>query len=69
MGLPAASVNTSPPLQVMTHLWTLLLALLLLLLLLSAAERLDNPEENEVLKRTEGELTESQASGEGNTPV
>lgn len=50
----------------MTHLWTLLSALLLLL---SAAERLDSPEENEVLKRTEGELTESQASGEGNTPV
>lgn len=54
----------------MTHLWTLLSALLLPLpLLLSAAERLDNPEENEVLKRTEGELTESQASGEGDTPV
>lgn len=54
----------------MTHLWTLLSALLLLaLLLLSAAEHLDSPEENEVLKRTEGEIIESQASGEGNTPV
>lgn len=47
----------------MTRLWTLLSALLLVL---SVAEPLDSPEENEVLKNPEEELTKSQASDRGN---
>lgn len=47
----------------MARLWTLLAALLLLLW--SAAEPLSSPEENEVLKHTEGELTKKQASDPG----
>lgn len=49
----------------MTHLWTLLSALLLVL---SVAEPLNSPEENEVLKHTEGELPKSQASDQGDPP-
>lgn len=52
--------------QVMTHLWTLLSASLLVL---SGADLLDSPEDNEVLKHTEGELTQSQASDGGSLLV
>lgn len=44
--------------RVMAHLWTLMSAGLLVL---AVAEYLSNPEENEVLKHAEGELTKRQA--------